>query len=144
MCRHSFQRLSVRSSFVPCAPRCPAHAVIWSGGAAGIGPLAWLTKHAVVFTVIGGVLTAASLIIAVSIVFNNNKHDIDDLNKEMARLQQDVAELKQQSQGNYRNYLNTQLTDAGFVAAQSAESVFAAVYRSIQSTDTYAKNLGTT
>ncbi len=55
-----------------------------------------------------------------------------------------MAELKQQSQGNYRNYLNTQLTDAGFVAAQSVESVFGAVYRSIQSTDTYAKNLGTT
>ena len=72
--------------------------------------------------------------------------NVQDARSRLSALETTVAELnsKQQSQGNYRNYLNTQLTDAGFVAAQSAESVFAAVYRSLQSTDTYAKNLGTT
>ncbi len=69
--------------------------------------------------------------------------NVQDARSRLSALETTVAELKQQSQGNYRNYLNTQLTDAGFVAAQSAESVFGAVYRSIQSTDTYAKNLGT-
>jgi hypothetical protein len=97
----------------------------------------WYKDPRFLWSVFGTAVALVGLIVPVALVLQSNQN-------RLSSLETTVAELKQQSQGNYRNYLNTQLTDAGFVAAQSAESVFAAVYRSIQSTDTYAKNIGTT